>query len=95
MNRAYYTNNIKAFLIEDDNSIYGKISGNYDLNKLTIQQSNAWKRQIQILKQTISTFNGKIYFETTENEGTDFFVELEIQDVQKNAVLGLEEGKIG
>ena len=65
MNRAYYTNDIKAFLIEDNNSIYGKISGNYDLNKLTIQQSNAWKKQIQILKQTISTFSGKIYFEFT------------------------------
>lgn len=65
MNRAYYTNDIKVFLIEDDNLIYGKISGNYDLNKLTIQQSNAWKKQIQILKQTLSTFNGKIYFEFT------------------------------
>ena len=48
MNRAYYSNFIDKFLVEDSDSIYGKISGNYDLNKLNIQQSNAWKSQIQI-----------------------------------------------
>lgn len=65
MNRSYYSNSIEEFIKEDINSIYGKISGNYDLNKLTIQQSNAWKKQIEILKQSISSFNGKIYFEFT------------------------------
>lgn len=65
MNRAYYSDSIYNFYIEDKNSIYGKISGKYDLNKLAIQQSNAWKNQIKILKQTISNFNGKIYFEFT------------------------------
>ncbi len=65
MNRAYYSNSIEEFLVEDVNSIYGKISGNYDLNKLTIQQSNAWKKQIEILKKSISSFTGKIYFEFT------------------------------
>lgn len=65
MNRSYYSNSIEEFIKEDVNSIYGKISGNYDLNKLTIQQSNAWKKQIEILKQSISSFNGKIYFEFT------------------------------
>ena len=65
MNRSYYSNSIEEFIKEDGNSIYGKISGNYDLNKLTIQQSNAWKKQIEILKQSISSFSGKIYFEFT------------------------------
>lgn len=65
MNRAYYSNSIEEFIKEDINSIYGKISSNYDLNKLTIQQSNAWKKQIEILKQTISLFQGNIYFEFT------------------------------
>lgn len=65
MNRAYYANSICDFCIEDEDNIYGKISGRYDLNKLTIQQSNAWKSQIEILKQTISNFNGRIYFEFT------------------------------
>lgn len=63
MNRAYYSNSIEEFINEDINSIYGKISGNYDLNKLTIQQSNAWKTQIEILKHSISSLNGKVYFE--------------------------------
>ncbi|MFK7032689.1 DUF2075 domain-containing protein [Flavobacterium oreochromis] len=65
MNRAYYSNSIAEFINEDTNSIYGKVSGNYDFNKLTIQQSNAWKKQIEILKQSISSFNGQIYFEFT------------------------------
>lgn len=65
MNRAYYVSSIYDFCIEDVDSIYGKISGEYDLNKLTIQQSNAWKSQIKILKQTILNFNGKVYFEFT------------------------------
>ena len=37
-----------------------------------------------ITKNIIQSVNGKIYFETTENEGTDFFVELEIQEVEKS-----------
>ena len=65
MNRAYYSSSILEFVDEDNNSIYGKISGNYDLNKLTIQQSNAWKKQIEILKQSISSFQGNVYFEFT------------------------------
>jgi hypothetical protein len=65
MNRAYYSNFIDAFIDEDSQTIYGKISGQYDLNKLNILQSNAWKSQIQILKETISIFIGKIYFEFT------------------------------
>lgn len=65
MNRAYYANSICDFCIEDGDSIYGKISGEYDLNKLTIQQANAWKSQIKILKQTTLSFSGRIYFEFT------------------------------
>jgi hypothetical protein len=65
MNRAYYSNTIENFLIENDDSIYGKISGSYDLNKLSIQQSNAWKKQIQILKRTLIGFSGQVYFEFT------------------------------
>lgn len=65
MNRAYYSDFIDKFLVEDSDSIYGKISGKYDLNKLNIQQSNAWKSQIQILKSSLNPFKGKIYFEFT------------------------------
>ncbi|MEL1241469.1 DUF2075 domain-containing protein [Flavobacterium flavipallidum] len=65
MNRAYYSNFINDFVDENTESIFGKISGRYDLNKLVIQQSNAWKEQISILKRNISLFKGKIYFEFT------------------------------
>lgn len=65
MNRAYYSSFIKDFINENPETIFGKISGKYDLNKLVIQQSNAWKEQISILKKTISGFNGKVYFEFT------------------------------
>ena len=65
MNRSYYSNYISDFINENSDSIYGKISGKYDLNKLSIQQSNAWKSQIEILKNTIFDLNGKLYFEFT------------------------------
>ena len=65
MNRAYYSSSISDFLIENSDAIYGKISGNYDLNKLTIQQANAWKKQIEILKLSLPFLNGRAYFEFT------------------------------
>lgn len=65
MNKAYYANSICDFCVEDGDSIFGKISAGYDLNKLTIQQSNAWQIQIQILKKTILSFSGRVYFEFT------------------------------
>ncbi|RZJ68863.1 MAG: DUF2075 domain-containing protein [Flavobacterium sp.] len=65
MNRAYYSAPITQFLSEDENIVYGKISGHYDLNNLAIQQSNAWKYQIDILKNNLSGFEGKLYFEFT------------------------------
>lgn len=65
MNRSYYSNFIDEFVSENPEKVYGIISGNYDLNKLSIQQSNAWKVQIQILKNQISKLQGKIFFEYT------------------------------
>jgi len=65
MNRAYYAAPIFDFIKEDSDSVYGKISGNFDLNNQAIQQSNAWKSQIRILKSALEGFQGKIYFEFT------------------------------
>lgn len=65
MNRAYYSEFIDKFINEDTDAVYGKISGNYNLSKLTIQQANAWKSQITILKKNLFNFKGKIYFEFT------------------------------
>jgi Uncharacterized conserved protein (DUF2075) len=65
MNRAYYSALISDFIKEELDNIHGKISGKYDLNKLTIQQSNAWKSQARILKDALEDFSGKLYFEFT------------------------------
>jgi len=65
MNRAFYSASISDFINEDVNSVYGLISGNFDLNNQAIQQSNAWKSQITILKDALADFTGKIYFEFT------------------------------
>lgn len=63
MTRAYYSDYLFNFLKDSSDEIYGKISGAYDLSTLEIQQSNAWKRQIQILKQNLDELEGKLYFE--------------------------------
>jgi len=63
MNRAYYDNAISDFLQEDLEKIFGKVAGNYDLNKLVIQQSNAWKVQIKILQDNLKNTSGHVYFE--------------------------------
>lgn len=65
MNRAYYSSSIENFILEDTDSIYGKISSQYDLNNLVKQQSNAWKQQILLLKNQIDGLEGKVYFEFT------------------------------
>ena len=36
-----------------------------------------------ITKNIIQSVNGKIYFETVENEGTDFYIEMEIQEIEE------------
>lgn len=63
MNRAYYSDFITSFVNEDLTSILGVISSNSGQDE--IQQKNAWKRQIEILKNQLSDFSGKIYFEFT------------------------------
>jgi hypothetical protein len=65
MNKAYYSATISDFINENSDNIYGIISGNFDLNNQAIQQSNAWKSQIKILKEVLKNYSGKIYFEFT------------------------------
>ena len=64
MNRAYYTGLITDFINQDSIKIYGEISKNFDFNQVT-QQKNAWLSQIEILKEALKFFQGKIYFEFT------------------------------
>ena len=63
MKRAYYSNNIRAFLLEPDSSILGELTANHSNRILEELQVNAWRKQISILKNQLSEFEGQIYFE--------------------------------
>ncbi len=62
--RAYYSDTIKNFLEEEANSILGKLTSAHSHRHLEIQQTNAWKIQIQILKEVFKkNAEGNIFFE--------------------------------
>ncbi len=63
MNRAYYKNSISKFIAEDNNSTLGQLSLNHSNRLLEDLQKNAWVKQIEILKEQLSEFEGQIYFE--------------------------------
>ena len=65
MKRAYYSNNIKDFILEPDSSILGKLTSNHSNRTLEELQVNAWRKQISILKNQLTEFDGQIYFEFT------------------------------
>jgi DUF2075 family protein len=62
LSRAYYSNDIPAFLCDSENSILGSLGRNHshDIEK---QQENAWIEQIKILKQQLTDLDGYILFE--------------------------------
>lgn len=63
--RAYYSATLKDFISESDDSILGKLSGAHSNRTLEIQQTNAWKSQITLLKDAFrnKNENGHIFFE--------------------------------
>ena len=63
MNRAYYSNTISNFIIEDSNSILGQLSLKHTNRSLEDLQKNAWVKQIEILKNELKGISGSIYFE--------------------------------
>ena len=63
MNRAYYSNTISNFIIEDSNSILGQLSLKHTNRSLEDLQKNAWVKQIEILKNELKDISGSIYFE--------------------------------
>ena len=63
MNRAYYSNSILTFLVEDSDSILGQLSRNHSNHSLEELQMNAWIKQIEILKDELEGIVGSIYFE--------------------------------
>ena len=63
MTRAYYSNTIKNFLVEEDNTILGKLARHHN-HALEDLQRNAWLKQIDILKIAFQNIDkGYIFFE--------------------------------
>ncbi len=62
MDRSYYSNSISEFLTDSNSQIIGELALNhgFDLDEL---QKNAWKQQIEILKDQLSHIQGHIFFE--------------------------------
>lgn len=65
MKRAYYSNSIVKFLQDSVSKIVGELSMNHSNRNLDELQINAWKKQIEILKDELKGLEGKIYFEFT------------------------------
>ena len=63
MKRAYYSNNILDFLLEPDSSILGELTAKHSNRTLEELQVNAWRKQISVLKDQLSEFEGQIYLE--------------------------------
>ncbi len=65
MERAYYSSKINKFIVEEFDSIFGKITRN-DKYPSEKPQKDAWKEQIDILKKELVHFTtGHILFEYT------------------------------
>ncbi len=62
MNRAYYSSTISNFLNQSNAEILGILSVNNDFS-LEQTQREAWKYQIELLKETLPSLSGSIYFE--------------------------------
>lgn len=63
--RHYYSATIKDFLHQSNNEILGVLHANCTSADVTIQQNNAWESEIQILKNQLYGFDGRIIFEYT------------------------------
>ena len=61
---SYYSDDIKDFLNRSIEEILGTICSNSGISQIEIQQNNAWKTQIEILKNQLANFtSGRIIFE--------------------------------
>lgn len=62
MNRYFYSSKISHFLTTTPDNILGILSKNNEFS-LEQTQRNAWLEQISILKQSLVTFEGRVFFE--------------------------------
>lgn len=62
MERSFYSDSIKNFLIQDEDFILGKLA---NANNFTLErtQKDAWLAEIRTLKSILSDYEGSIYFE--------------------------------
>lgn len=64
--RSYYSASIAEFLRQSSSEIIGVIHSNDISAETTIQQSNTWESEVQILKDQLRSFSdGRIIFEYT------------------------------
>lgn len=67
MNRAYYADNIDAFLDRNSDAIFGELVrfASADGSQIETRQTDAWREQIAILKETLQPYrhSGSVYFE--------------------------------
>ena len=50
MKRAYYSKSIQDYLLDTESSILGELTANHSNRTLEELQINAWRKQINILK---------------------------------------------
>lgn len=64
MERAYYSDNITAFIDRDEDTSLGKLSGSSQFD-VTQSQRDAWLAEIRIMKGVLASYRGrgKVYFE--------------------------------
>lgn len=62
INRSYYSSSISNFLAESEETILGKIALSTNFDVITTQR-DAWKIQIEVLKNSLEGLEGWIHFE--------------------------------
>ncbi|MGD9489880.1 MAG: DUF2075 domain-containing protein [Calditrichaceae bacterium] len=62
MKRYFYSNSLSGFLKNNANEILGILSQNNEFS-LELTQKNAWIQQINILKENLNNFDGRVFFE--------------------------------
>jgi len=63
ISRAFFSNSVESFLIQETNDILGDIQKHHSQDIVQLQ-TNAWKGQIEILQKELSSLNsGEIFFE--------------------------------
>ena len=62
--RSYYSASIQTFIEEDNSSILGKLTSNYQMSQLSDMMEYSWEEEIPILKDQLRIFSqGRIIFE--------------------------------